>query len=187
MGRRRSLHDSVVATLVLLCAEAALAQPPQPTERVTFAEAIQRAIERNPSSAIAAAGILRADALLAEVRSGSRLQINGNVTTTTLNTGVEFEGTTVTPRNSLTAALDVRMPVYVPAQWALRVQAADQRAIAESIELLLFMSVAIAWRTGTFTAPMSSAWTSAPRSTRSCAAAAPMPDAAPVITTCLPA
>ena len=40
----------------------ASAQPPVPAERVTFDEAIERAIEKNPIvAAIAAAGILRAE------------------------------------------------------------------------------------------------------------------------------
>jgi outer membrane protein TolC len=104
---------------------------PQPAERVTFAEAIQRAVERNPSAAVAAAGVLRAEALLAQTRSASRLQIAGSLATTTLNQGVEFDGTTVTPRSSLLGALDVRMPIYAPAQWARRAQAADQVGVAE--------------------------------------------------------
>ena len=41
------------------------AQTPAPAERVTFDEAIRRAVEKNPSAAIAAAGILRAEGLLA--------------------------------------------------------------------------------------------------------------------------
>ena len=41
-----------------------VAQTPAPIERVTFDEAIARAIENNPSAAIAAAGILRAEGLL---------------------------------------------------------------------------------------------------------------------------
>lgn len=105
-------------------------QPPQPAERVTFSQAIERAIARNPSSAIAAAGILRADALLAQARSGARPQINANATSTTINRGVEFEGTTVTPRTSVTAGLDFRVPVYAPAAWARRVEAQDNVEVA---------------------------------------------------------
>src|SRR5919109_2417611 len=89
-----------------------VAQAPVPVERLTFDEAVKRAIARNPSSAIAAAAIVRADALLTEARAASRLQVNGNVTTTTLNRGVEFDGATVTPRNQLTASLDARYPLY---------------------------------------------------------------------------
>lgn len=107
------------------------AQTPQPAERVTFADAIIRAVERNPTTAIAAAGILRADALLNEARAGSRLQINGNIATTTLNTGISFDDTIVTPRNSVAATLDFRIPVFAPARWAQTAQALDQREMAE--------------------------------------------------------
>jgi outer membrane protein TolC len=109
-----------------------LAQAPAPIERLTFDETIRRAVEKNPSAAIAAAGILRAQALLAETRSASRLQVNGNVTTTTLNSGVEFQGSTVTPQNQLTASLDVRLPLYAPARWARTAQAADAMHVAEA-------------------------------------------------------
>src|SRR5439155_503980 len=85
---------------------------------------VKRAVDKNPSSAIAAANILRADALLAEARAGTRLQINGNLTTTTLNRGVEFQDTTVVPRNSVTANLDLRMPLVAPVRWARRAQEA---------------------------------------------------------------
>src|SRR6516225_10347628 len=58
------------AVLVLVLASplwhpsTALAQAPVPSERVTFDEAVRRAVEKNPSAAIAAAGILRAEGLL---------------------------------------------------------------------------------------------------------------------------
>jgi outer membrane protein TolC len=108
------------------------AQTPEPAERVTFDEAIRRAVEKNPSAAIAAASILRAEGLLMETRSASRLQVNGNVTTTTLNTAVEFDGTTVTPQNQVTAGIDVRMPLYAPARWARTAQAQDNRRVAQA-------------------------------------------------------
>ena len=107
-------------------------QAPVPTERVTFDEALRRAVEKNPSAAIAAAGILRAEALMAEARSASRLQVNGTVTTTTLNSGVEFQGSTVTPQNQLAAGLDVRIPLYAPARWARTAQAGDAKQVAQA-------------------------------------------------------
>src|SRR5665213_2597809 len=82
---------ALAVACVLLAAALAAAQAPEPAEKVSFNDAVQRAIEKNPSSAIAAAGILRAQALLMEARAGTRLQINGTVTTTTLNRGVEFQ------------------------------------------------------------------------------------------------
>jgi outer membrane protein TolC len=123
----------MLLTVVALdhCPAIAAAQTPVPTERVTFDEAIRRAVEKNPSAAIAAAGILRAEGLLLDARSASRLQVNGTVTTTTLNTGVEFEGTTVSPRNSLTASADIRLPLFAPVRWARMAQAADTKRVAE--------------------------------------------------------
>jgi outer membrane protein TolC len=127
----RRLGVAIVLLLASIVHAIVHAQAPQPGERITFAEAIARAVQRNPSAAIAAAGILRAEALLGSARSAARLQVNGSVVSTTFNTGVEFEGVTVTPRSSATAGLDVRMPIFAPAQWARRTQAEDQRVVAE--------------------------------------------------------
>ena len=123
---------TAVAVLALALAPPAHAQTPVPVERITFDEAIRRAIEKNPSSAIAAAGILRADALLTEARSTTRLQVTGNVTTTTLNRGVEFDGSTVTPQNQVAGSLDVRFPLYAPVRWARTAQAGDNQRVAEA-------------------------------------------------------
>jgi len=123
---------SLVLSIALLTPAIASGQTPPPIERVTFDDAIARATKNNPSAAIAAAGILRAEGLLTEARSATRLQVNGNVTTTTLNRGVEFSGETVTPRNQLTASLDVRFPLYAPVQWARAAQAADTKGVAQA-------------------------------------------------------
>jgi len=133
VGARAFQASVALACLALSPSSATLAaQTPATAERVTFDEAIRRAVEKNPSSAIAAAGILRAEALLSDARSASRVQVNGNVTTTTLNSGVEFQGSTVTPRNQLSAGLDVRLPLYAPARWARTAQAADAKRVAEA-------------------------------------------------------
>jgi outer membrane protein TolC len=118
-----------VSAFVFLSVTAS-AQTPQPAERVTFDQAIARATERNPSAAIAAAGILRAEALLTEARAATRLQVNANATSTTLNRGIEFDGNTVTPRSSLAGTLDLRFPLYAPAAWARRTEAADATEVA---------------------------------------------------------
>ena len=137
MASRRGRASSALILAVLVggasSAPTALhAQTPAPLERVTFDEAVQRAVRNNPSAAMAAAGILRAEALLLEARSATRLQVNGNVTTTTLNRGVEFDGQTVTPQSQLAATLDVRYPLYAPARWAQRAQADAARNVAQA-------------------------------------------------------
>src|SRR5262245_8986965 len=106
-------------------------QPPVTVIRVTFTEAIRRAQENNPTIAQAASGILRAEALIRAARSATLPQVSGNVTSTTLNRGVQFEGTTVTPRSQLAATLTADMPIVAAANWARRTQAMDQKNIAE--------------------------------------------------------
>ncbi len=116
--------------VIVLFAVGAYAQTPV-VERVTFQQAIDRAIANNPSATIAAAGILRAEGLLAQARSVSKLQLTGNVTSTTLNQGVEFEGTTVSPRSTASASLTFDQPVVAAVAWARRAQARDNVQIAE--------------------------------------------------------
>lgn len=121
----------ILLAMATSVARQAGAQPPLPGERLTFRQAIDQAIARNPQSAAAAAGILRAAALIDQTRSASRLQVSGSSTMTTLSRGVQFEGVTVTPRTSVTAGLDVRYPLYAPATWARRVEARDTADIAD--------------------------------------------------------
>jgi outer membrane protein len=104
--------------------------PPVPVERLTFRDAIDRAIANNPSMASAAASILRAEGLLSQARSATLLQVTGTVTTTTLNRGVSFEDTTVTPRNQVAASLTIDQPIVAAADWARRAQAQDNRDVA---------------------------------------------------------
>ena len=126
---------TVVAIAVAVAAQvfrpAVYAQAPAPVDRVTFQQAIDRAIANNPSAAIAAAGILRAEGLLRQARAATMLQVDGNVTTTTLNRGVSFEDTTVSPQHQITGSLTLDQPILAAAAWARRAQAQDNRAIAE--------------------------------------------------------
>src|SRR5256714_1380589 len=133
---RRAGIVVVVAVALASVAQAfrpalAIAQTPAPVVRVTFSDAIRRAQENNPTVAAAAAGILRAEGLVRQARAATLVQLAGNITTTTLNQGVEFAGQTVTPRNSLTASLTADMPIVAAAAWARRAQAQDARTIAD--------------------------------------------------------
>jgi outer membrane protein TolC len=119
------------AIVLLLCGQRAQAQTPAPAISVTFADAIRRAQESNPTVAAAAAGILRAEGLVRQARAATLLQLSGNIVTTTLNQGVEFSGQTVTPRNSVTATITADMPIVAAAAWARRAQALDARGVAE--------------------------------------------------------
>src|SRR5262249_34027663 len=125
-------NASRIAVALSIVAPAAVqAQTAPPLVRVTFAEAIQRAQDTNPTVAQAATGILRAEALIRAARSATLPQVSAAVTSTTLNRGVEFGGATVTPRSQLTATLSADMPIVAAANWARRTQALDQKRIAE--------------------------------------------------------
>ncbi len=122
---------ALAALLVVQAARPAVAQPPSPARQLSFADAVQQAVDRNPTVRAAATAILRAEGQIRVARAATLLQITGNVTTTTLNTGVEFQGTTVTPRNSVQASITADMPVVAAAAWARRAQADDQRQVAD--------------------------------------------------------
>ena len=125
-------NATILLIAVLGCGSAIQAQtPPVPAIRVTFADAVRIAQEKNPTVAQAAAGILRAEGLIRQARSATLVQVNGNVTSTTLNRSVEFEGATVTPRTQVAATLTVDMPIVAAAAWARRAEAQDTKEVAE--------------------------------------------------------
>jgi HAE1 family hydrophobic/amphiphilic exporter-1 len=115
--------------LALALGFAAPARAQQPVETVTFNEAIARAIERNPSLAIAATNILRSEALLQQARAQTMPRFAVTATNTTLDTGREFSGQTVQPQNQSVFGLSAALPI-APAQWAAKTQAMDQVEIA---------------------------------------------------------
>lgn len=112
-------------------AYAQTAAPTAATEKVTFADAIDRALKRNPTIAEASADILRADALLRQARSALFPQASGSLTGTVSTPVVEFNGVETSPRGQLTAGANVSQLLYAPVTWALRNQAADTKVVAE--------------------------------------------------------
>jgi outer membrane protein TolC len=117
---------------VQAAAAAASAQTaPAPAIRVTFKEAIDRAIEKNPTVAAAASGILAADGLIRQARAATLIRVASDITWTNLNRGVEFEGATVTPQSQVTASVTAGQPILAGAAWARRAQAADTKNVAE--------------------------------------------------------
>jgi outer membrane protein len=111
-------------------APTAPAPPPVPPERVTFDDAVRRALERNPSVVSAAAEILRAEGLLKQARAVILPGVEVTGSNTTLDDSRGLAGQTFTPQNTFNAVLSVSMPLFAPAQWARRVQAADNTRVA---------------------------------------------------------
>ena len=101
-------------------------------ERLTFEQAVERATSQPVGGHGGRADPARRG-LLPQARAAARLQVNGTVNTTTLNTGVEFSGAGCRRGNQVTGAVDVRMPLFAAAQWARRTQAEDQRPSPSSV------------------------------------------------------
>ena len=136
-----------VLAAALLAAGATLvhAQAPQPPiERVTFEQAIARAIEKNPTVAQAATLILRAEALLEQSHAFVRPNVNGTVTNTTLDSARGFSGGVTQPQNQTTIAVDASLPLFAPARWAAIEQQRDQVGVAKASAADVRRQIAVA-------------------------------------------
>ena len=118
---------------MLLAAASVLAQEPvaAPMERVTFDQAIERAIRNNPTVARAAAGILRAEAIFQQRSAETRPVVDASLTTRTIAPVQSFSGSSIDPRTQLTSLLGISVPLIDPVAWALRSQAGDQVQVAQ--------------------------------------------------------
>jgi outer membrane protein len=121
---------AVIATLA--CASPVFAQTPAPPmERVTFEEAVQRALKNSPTIAQAAEAVLRAEGLLQQARAATLPTVTAFVSNATLDTGRTFNGVVVQPRSQTTISADLSMPVLALARWAAAAQARDQIEVAK--------------------------------------------------------
>ena len=127
------MRSPVLLLLAVALARTAAPQSaltPAAVERVTFDEAVRRAMERNPTVGQAAQAILRAEALLDQARSVFRPEVNGVVATTVLDAERGFAGNVTQPRRQTALGATVSYPVLAASRWAARTQAADQLGIA---------------------------------------------------------
>jgi outer membrane protein len=125
------VHVATVFAQAPATAPTQVTTPAVVSERVTFREAIDRALARNPSIAQAAADILRADALVRQARAVYLPTATGNADYTYVHPIAAFEGVATTARNQLALSADVSSLLYAPVEWARRAQAADNRVVAE--------------------------------------------------------
>ena len=120
----------VFAAALSLAASAGAQPAPSPVERVTFEEAVRRAIERNPSVGQAEQAILRTEALLDQARSVFRPTVNGAVGTTMLDAARGFDGNITQPRTQSSFGATGSYPLLAASRWAAAKQARDQVGIA---------------------------------------------------------
>ena len=143
-ARVRGCVGAVVMLWVLLAPALALAQvptvapqapavAPQLIEAITLDDAIRRAIANNPTVQQAAAGILRAEALLQQATSRTRPSIDAAVSLDVIDPVTSFDGNNITPRWQSASSASFRAPLWTPLAWAQRVQAGDQVLVAQGV------------------------------------------------------
>lgn len=123
----------VVLAIALICAGAGLQTRPaaQAIERVTFDEAVRRAVANHPNVQRAATDIIRAEAILLQVRGRSLPSIDAAVTAHVIDPVTRFSGSAITPRTQTVTTAGVSVPLITPVSWAERNQAADQVLVSQ--------------------------------------------------------
>lgn len=137
----RSLRAIAVVIAVALQAHAAQAQT---VERLTFQQAIDRAAQANPTIAQAAAGIMRAEAILQQVRSSALPSVNATFTTNVIAPVTSFSGSSIVPRTQTQTLGGLTVPLITPVAWALRAQAADQVFVSQQSQADVRRQIAVA-------------------------------------------
>lgn len=136
MHRRVSHVLTAITVLSIVGSGVAGAQAPAPPpatpqlERITFDEAISRAVEKNLTVAQAAQGILRAEALLQQARVVYRPTAGASVTLTVLDHERGFDEFVTQPQTQGVVGGAVSYPILSAARWAVATQAKDQVEIA---------------------------------------------------------
>src|SRR6185436_5717433 len=104
----------------------------QTIERITFEEAVRRATANNPTVQEAVAGILRAEALLQQVRSRSLPALDASVALNVVEPVTRFDGTSIFPVAQTATRAILAVPLLTPVTWAQRNQAKDQVLVAQA-------------------------------------------------------
>ena len=99
-------------------------------ETVTLEEAVQRALQNNPTVAQVAQGVLRAEALLQQARAATFPTVNVNYSNVIINQERSFSGVVTAPRSQATFGASIGAPILAMSRWAAATQARDQIEIA---------------------------------------------------------
>src|SRR3990172_8448014 len=120
--------------LAILCSAAGVsAAGAQTIERVTFDEAVRRAIASHPTVQRAAADILRAEAVLQQTRARSLPPVDFELATNVIDPVTRFSGSAIIPRTQTVTTPSIGVPLIMPVRWAERLQAADQVLVSQRV------------------------------------------------------
>ena len=128
---KRARFLSCGANLVLLLIAVPGSASAQGIERVTFDEAIRRAVINHPTIRQAAAGIIRAESILQQVRARSRPSVNASFSTNVIAPVTRFAGSSIFPRTQTVTTGELSVPLLASVNWAQRNQAADQVFVSQ--------------------------------------------------------
>jgi outer membrane protein len=120
-----------ILTLALL---APLSVSAQALEQVTFEEAVRRAVSSHPTVRQAAAGVLRAQAVLQQSRARTRPSLDASFSTNVIDPVTSFGGESIVPRAQTVTTAGLTVPLFTPVSWAERNQAADQVTVSERVQ-----------------------------------------------------
>ncbi len=99
-------------------------------ERITFDEAVARALQRNPNVREAAQQILRAQALYQQARAAVLPTLYAGAGTVVLDAARGFDGQVTQPRTQSALNATLSVPVLAASSWAAKNRFADQVRIA---------------------------------------------------------
>jgi outer membrane protein TolC len=125
------LRPALLLVAVVPVASAAAQADDVPGVRLTFEEAVSRALARNPTVGEASQAILRAQALLDQARAVYRPLVTGAAGTTVLDAARGFDGNITQPRTQTSFSGIASYPLLAASRWAAARQAADQVGIAK--------------------------------------------------------
>ena len=125
--RDRGHYAPYVVTIALVIVGTGLQTGPaaQTIERVTFEEAVRRAVTSHPTVQQAAAGILRAESILQQVRARSLPSVDATFGTNIIHPVTRFSGSSINPRTQTVTTAGLSVPLLTPVRWAERNQAED--------------------------------------------------------------
>jgi outer membrane protein TolC len=107
------------------------AGPVGPVEKITFKEAVDRALARNPTIQEAAAEVLRAEALVVQARASTRPGLSLNGQYTRLDSARSFGSQVFTPQGVTTFNGTVSAPLLDLVAWASWAHSLDNKKVAE--------------------------------------------------------
>jgi outer membrane protein TolC len=98
--------------------------------KLSWNEAIARAVGRNPTAVVAAKEIERADALVRQARAAWLPTLAASVSNTRLDAARTAGGIAVTPASTWNGYLDLKVPIVAPLAWTSEAHARDNRDVA---------------------------------------------------------